>query len=206
MNAPTSAVNQLMRRSRTVLADGAAPDRLLVLALGIAVAGVTAAAVTYRPVPPSLLIAGAAALLGAVVLFAAPTLIAVLLGASIPEIQDVTGGHLGVHVAASDIVLVLVATLVLADAVARRRSLAVRALQPVRLAVVQYLWFILVLLVLHASFGSTEKSAQRIELFLLPMLVGAYIAIRRDHMLVLKAYVLATTLLAIVWPYSIHTA
>jgi hypothetical protein len=190
-----------MRRSRTVLADGLAFDRLRVLLLGIVVAGATAGAVTYAPVPPSLLIVVAAALAGAVVLFASPTLAAVLLGVSIPEIQDVTGGHLGVHVAASDLVLVLIAARILADAVVQRRSAALRALRPVRVAVVQYAWFILILLVLHIGLGSTVKSAQRIELFFIPMLVGAYVAIRRDHMLVLKAYVIATTALAIVWPF-----
>ena len=189
-----------MRRSRTVLVDGLALDRLRVLVFGIAVAGATAAAVTYRPVPLSLLIVAAAALAGAVVLFASPTLAAVLLGASIPEIQDVTGGHLGVHVAASDIVLVLITARILADAVVSRRSAALRALRPVRVVVVQYAWCILILLVLHASLGSLTKSSQRIELFFIPMLVGAYVTIRRDHMLVLKAYVIATTVLAVAWP------
>jgi hypothetical protein len=168
--------------------------------LGIAVAGATAAAVTYKPLPLSLLVVGAAALVGAVVLFASPTLAAVMLGVSIPEIQDVTGGHLGVHIAASDIVLVLITARILADAVVSRRSAALRALRPVRVPVVQYAWCILIVLVLHFGLGSTGKSAQRIELFFIPMLVGAYVAIRRDHMLVLKAYVIATTLLALAWP------
>jgi hypothetical protein len=189
-----------MRRSRTVLADGFAFDRLRVLVLGIAVAGATAGAVTYKPLPLSLLVVGAAALAGAVVLFASPTLAAVMLGVSIPEIQDVTGGHLGVHIAASDIVLVLITARILADAVVSRRSAALRALRPVRVPVVQYAWCILIVLVLHFGLGSTGKSAQRIELFFIPMLVGAYVAIRRDHMLVLKAYVIATTLLALAWP------
>jgi hypothetical protein len=200
MNAPASAASHLMRRSRTVLADGFAFDRLRVLVLGIAVAGATAGAVTYKPLPLSLLVVGAAALAGAVVLFASPTLAAVMLGVSIPEIQDVTGGHLGVHVAASDIVLVLITARILADAVVTRRSAALRALRPVRVAVVQYAWCILILLVLHFGLGSLAKSTQRIELFFIPILVGAYVAIRRDHMLVLKAYVVATTLLAVAWP------
>jgi hypothetical protein len=189
-----------MRRSRTVFLDGLALDRLRVLVLGIAVAGATTAAVTYAPVSSSLLIVAAAALAGAVVLFASPTLAAALLGLSIPELQDLTGGHLGVHVAASDIVLVLVTTRILADATVMRRFAAMRALRPVRLAAIQYAWFILVLLVLHASLDSGVKSLQRIELFVIPMLVGAYVAIRRDHMLLLRAYVIATTVLAIAWP------
>jgi hypothetical protein len=34
----------------------------------------------------------------------------------------------------------------------------------------------------------------------LPLLAGVFLALRRDHMLVLRAYVLAATLLAVVWP------
>jgi hypothetical protein len=128
-------------------------------------------------------------------------LTAVLLGASVPEVQDVTGGHLGLHIAASDVVLVLIGVLLLANAVtSQRRAGIMRAVRPVRAAFVQYAWLILVLLALHPGFGSAVKSLQRIELFVLPLLAGAYIALRRDHMLVLRAYVLATTVLAVLWP------
>ena len=126
---------------------------------------------------------------------------AVLLGAAIPEIQDVTGGHLGLHVAASDVVLVLVAARLFADAAVSQRRLGILgAVRPVRAAFVQYGWLILVLLVLHFGFGSAVKSVQRLELLVLPLLAGVFLALRRDHMLVLRAYVLAATLLAVVWP------
>lgn len=143
----------------------------------------------------------AIALIAAVVIFAAPAWAATLLGVSIPEIQDVTGGHLGVHVAASDVVLVLIGARLLADGVARPQLASVRVLRSVRFPVLQYAWLIGVLLVIHLSGQSALKSAQRLELFVLPLLVGAFIALRRQHMLVLRGYVLAATLLAIVWPF-----
>jgi hypothetical protein len=169
----------------------------MALATGVA----TAAAVSYAPIPRLVLIMVPVGLGVAFFVFASPILAAALLGASIPEIQDVTGGHLGgLHVAASDVVLVLVGARLLAAAVASGRLGIVSVLRPVRFAFLQYAWLILILLALHPGFGSALKSAQRLELFALPLLVGAYVALRRDHMLVLRAYVLVTTLLAVVWP------
>ena len=131
-----------------------------------------------------------------------PWVAATLLGVSIPEIQDVTGGHLGVHVAASDVVLVLIGARVMTDAAVRQRhaGTALRALRPVAVPIVQYAWLIGVLLVLHLSLGSALKSMQRLELFALPVLVGAFLALRRQHMVVLRGYVVAATVLAVVWP------
>ena len=136
----------------------------------------------------------------ALLVFTSPTIAAVLLGVSLPAIQDVTGGHLGLHVAASDVMLVLVTACLLVEAVASGRLGVLRALRPVRFAFAQYAWLIVILLALHPGLGSAAKSFQRLELSLLPLLAGAYIALRRDHMLVLRAYVLATTLLAVIWP------
>jgi len=167
----------------------------------VAVGAASAAAVSYAPVPRLLLLTVPIGLAAAALVFTSATLTAVLLGASIPEIQDVFGGHLGLHVAASDVVLVLIAVRLLASAVTSKRPIGiVGALRPVGIAFVQYAWLILVLLALHPGFGSAVKSFQRLELFGLPLLVGAYIALRRQHMLVLRAYVLVATLLAVAWP------
>jgi hypothetical protein len=200
MNVPAGASGQSLRRPWPVLNRGATLARLRALALAVTLGLATAAAVSYAPVPRLLLIMLPVGLAVTLVVFASPVLAAVLLGASIPELQDVTGGHLGLHVAASDIVLVLLAARLLADAAASRGLPIVRALRPVRFAFVQYGWLIVVLLALHPGFGSAVKSFQRLELFVLPVLAGAFIALRRDHMLVLRAYVLATTLLAVIWP------
>jgi hypothetical protein len=167
----------------------------------VATGAASAAIVSYAPVPRLLLIVIPVGLLAAALVFMSPILTAVLLGASIPEIQDVTGGHLGLHVAASDVVLVLIGVRLLANAVtSRRRAGILRALRPVGVAFGQYAWLILILLALHPGFGSAVKSFQRLELFGLPLFAGAYVALRREHMLVLRAYVLAATLLAVLWP------
>ena len=88
--------------------------RLRALAVAVTLGLATAAAVSYAPVPRLVLIMLPVGLAVTLVVFASPVLAAVLVGASIPELQDVTGGHLGLHVAASDVVLVLVAARVLA--------------------------------------------------------------------------------------------
>jgi hypothetical protein len=167
-----------------------------------AVGAATAATVTYAPVPSLLLIMVPVGLGVAALVFKSPVWAAVLAGASIPEIQDVTGGRLGgLHVAASDVVLVLIGAKLLVNTVStHRRAGIVGALRPVSGPVLQYGWMLLILLALHPGFTSAVKSFQRFELFGLPLLAGAYIALRRDHLLVLRAYVLATTVLAVVWP------
>jgi hypothetical protein len=201
MNAPPSAAIQLLRRSHTAVTDSLFVAKLRVLAAGLALAAASAAAVTYAPVPRLFVVALPVALGVAFLVFASTRLAAVLLGASIPEIQDVTGGHLGLHVAASDVVLVLVGVGLFVDAaVSHRRLGVVGALRPVRAVVVQYGWLIVVLLVLHFGAGTAVKSMQRLELFVLPLLAGAFFAMRREHMVALRAYVLAATLLAVVWP------
>lgn len=181
------------------------PPLARAVALGLAVGALAAAAAAYAPLPRSLLIAVVLGLGAAAIVFAAPAMAAALLGASIPELQDVTGGHLGLHVAASDVVLVLVGARILADAVARRGAGAWRALAPIRAPALLYAWMIAILLVLHFAPGSAAKSVQRLELYLLPLLVGAYVAIRGDHMRTLRAYVVASTLLALAWP-ALHSS
>lgn len=167
----------------------------------VAVVAATSLAVTYAPVPRLFLVLVPVGLALAVLVFASTTLAAALLGASIPEIQDVTGGHLGLHVAASDVVLVLIGARLLAGTVvSRQRSGTWQAVRPVRAWFLQYGWLIVVLLALHFGSGTAVKSAQRFELFLLPLLVGAFLALRREHLLVLRAYVLVSTALAVAWP------
>ena len=201
MSTPARALGFPTGPSWTLPSGSAIARGLRVAAVGVAAGAAAAAAVSYAPVPRLLLIMVPVGVGVAALVFTSPRLTAVLLGASIPEIQDVTGGHLGLHVAASDVVLVLIGVRLFADAViSRRRVGIVRALRPVGFAFVQYGWLILVLLVLHPGLGSAAKSFQRLELFGLPLLAGVYIAMRREHMLVLRAYVVVTTLLGLAWP------
>jgi hypothetical protein len=182
------------------MTGGQAGSRLGEVAIAAAVGVAAAASVSYAPVTHHALILMACGLVAAVLLFASPTWAAVLLGASIPALQDLTGDRLGLHVAASDVVLVLFAIRLFADAAVSRNLPILRALRPVRFPVVQYACVIGLLLVAHPGLIPVLKSAQRLELIVLPLLIGAAVAFRNDHMLVLRVYVFATTALAVIWP------
>ncbi len=145
-------------------------------------------------------------LLGAVAaagIFAFPPLAAVALGASLPLPLDLAGGHLSVRIAASDIVLVLLAMRILGDGVVLQALPALRTLRPLRLPLLQYSGLLVLLVLLHAGSASILNTAQRFELFLVPLLIGAFLALRRDHMHVLRAYVIATAVLAVAWPLNL---
>ena len=198
--SPAGSIGLASRGPRRI-AEASVRAKFAVLVAGAAVVVATSAAVTYAPVPRLFLVLVPVGLAVALMVFVSSRLAAVLLGASIPVIQDVTGGHLGLHVAASDVVLVLVGARLLADAaVSTRRASILRALRPVRIAFAQYGWLVIVLLVLHLGLGSADKSVQRLELFLLPLFVGAFLALRGDQNVLLRAYVIVTTLLAVAWP------
>jgi O-antigen ligase len=59
---------------------------------------------------------------------------------------------------------------------------------------------LVLLLIAHLGVREVAQTGQRYELFLLPLAAGAYAALKGKHIRVLEAYVLATTLLAVVWP------
>ena len=141
-----------------------------------------------------------AALAIALLLFTSPRLAAVAMGASIPALQDLLGGHQSIHLTASDVVLVVIGARILGDTTVLGTTFTFRALRPLRLPILQYVWFVLVLLAIHPGLASVLKGAQRLELLLLPVLVGAYVAVRREHMLLIRGYVAASTALAVAWP------
>jgi hypothetical protein len=145
-------------------------------------------------------------LLGAAVaagILAFPPLAAAALGVTLPATFDLAGGRLGVRIAASDIVLVFLAVRVLGDGVVLRTMPALQALRPVRLLMLQYSGVLGLLVVLHAGSASIVGTAQRFELFLVPLVIGAFLALRRDHMHLLRAYVIATSALAVAWPLNL---
>lgn len=198
--SPAGSIGLATRGPRRT-ADASVRAKFAVVLAGAAVVVATSAAVTYAPVPRLFLVLVPVGLAVALMVFVSSRLAAVLLGASIPVIQDVTGGHLGLHVAASDVVLVLIGARLLADGAVSTRRLSIRrALRPVRIAFAQYGWLVVVLLVLHLGLGSAEKSVQRLELLLLPLFAGAFLALRGDQNVLLRAYVIVTTLLAVAWP------
>jgi O-antigen ligase len=140
--------------------------------------------------------------LAAVWFFTRPVLAGIALGASLPAMQDLAGANVGVHVVASDIVLVFFAARLLGDVAVGRALPVVRALRPVTLAVLPYSALMLVLFGAHVGSTSLLNTIQRFELFLLPLLVGTFLALRQEHVRVLKAYVVATTLVAVTWPLN----
>jgi hypothetical protein len=157
--SPAGSIGLASRGPRRI-AEASVRAKFAVLVAGAAVVVATSAAVTYAPVPRLFLVLVPVGLAVALMVFVSSRLAAVLLGASIPVIQDVTGGHLGLHVAASDVVLVLVGARLLADAaVSTRRASILRALRPVRIAFAQYGWLVIVLLVLHLGLGSADKAS-----------------------------------------------
>jgi hypothetical protein len=97
--------------------------------------------------------------------------------------------------------LVLVAAAVLFEATVRSSLPAVAALSPVKAGVRQYGFFLLLLLTVHFSFSDTAQTLQRFELFLVPLVVGAFASLTDRHFAVLKVYVIATSLLAVAWPF-----
>jgi hypothetical protein len=137
-------------------------------------------------------------------LFALPTVLLVLLGAALPWVQNVVGGSGGgYNVSASDLLLVVLAAAILLE---RSAGLSVpigRALRPIATPVIQYSGLMLLLLVFHRfDFAHLAKTGQRFELFLLPLAVGAFAALTGKHIAVLKAYVIAATVLAAAWPVA----
>jgi O-Antigen ligase len=167
----------------------------------LAVLGVGAAAFAgYLLANGSKLLAAAFILLPVVAwLLSTPSVLLVGLGASIPAL-GLTGSLGSLYVSVTDILLVLTGAAILIGAVLARRAPSVRALRPVALPVAQYTAVVAMLLVAHFGTGEVVQTGQRYELFLLPLLVGSYAALKNQHMRVLQAYVVASTLLAIVWP------
>jgi O-Antigen ligase len=126
----------------------------------------------------------------------------VFLGASIPIAYSVAGGSLALHVAPVDLLLVFIAAGLFFDAVARGTMPSLQALRPVKGPLVQYGVFLLVLLLVHFSLHDVLQTGQRVELFLLPLVVGSFAVLSGRHVAVLKAYVLAATALAALWPFA----
>ena len=128
-----------------------------------------------------------------------PALLLVLLGASLPLLQSVTGGRLGYQVSISDLLLVLLGTVIVFRA-ATTGAPEVRALRPVARPVLVYCTIMVLLVPLHLGVENVVQTGQRYELFLAPLVVGAFAALSGRHVLLLQAYVVATTALALVWP------
>lgn len=135
-----------------------------------------------------------------------PTIPLVLLGASIPGLISLTGNGTGstanggYNASVSDFVLVLVGIGILLKWLAGKSEPVFRSLRPIALPVLAYSVVMVMVLAVHPSLRELFKTGQRFELFLLPLIVGAFAALTGRHIRVLQAYVLATTAVAVLWP------
>jgi hypothetical protein len=165
----------------------------------VAMAGVVSAFAGYQLVHGGRLHAAALCFLPLVaILLARPTLPLVLLGASLPLLHSIgVGGYL---VTLSDLLLLLVTVGILLQAVAAGEAPALRALQPVALPLAIYAGVMIVLLPAHLSLSEIAQTGQRFELFLFPLVVGAFAALTGRVTPMLQAYVVSATLLAVAWP------
>lgn len=171
---------------------------------GFAALGAAAAAVAgYLLFHESFLIVAAFCLLPLVVwLCGRPQQALVLLGASIPISYSVAGGSAGLHVAPVDLLLVFIGAAVFFEAVVVGTMPSLFALRPLKRAIIQYGTMLALLLAFHLSLKDFFQTGQRLELFVLPLVIGAFAALRGKYLPLLKAYVLATTVLAATWPFA----
>jgi O-Antigen ligase len=130
-----------------------------------------------------------------------PRLAVMVLGITIPFPVSVIAGGPGLNVAASDVLLSTISCMVIAEALVLRRSTLLAPLRILAWPVAPYLGWMVVLVAAHLSVLSAMQSAQRLELFLFPILVGVSVAIRRHEMHFLRAYLVACTVFAALYPF-----
>lgn len=128
----------------------------------------------------------------------------ILLGLSLPMVANILGGEedAGLKIALSDLLLVFIGSAILLQIVAKRSAPTLTALRPVALPVVQYCVVLLLLLLVHSGWSEVLQTGQRLELFLIPLIIGAFVALADRHVQVLKAYVLAATAFAGIWHFA----
>lgn len=199
----TSSSFAASRLRATPLAGGpAGANRAAALAMllgGIAVAAMAGFLLFHGP----LLVAVAFCLLPLLVwLLARPRPVFFLLGASIPITYSLTHGRGGFNLSLSDLLLLFALAGLVLRASATGSFPGVQALRMVKVPVLQYAVFMLLLLTVHLGISEFFKTGQRYELFVVPLIVGAYAAVSNRHLVVLKGYVLAATALALVWPFA----
>ena len=176
------------------------PPTPATLGLGTGIVAVGLAVAVALVKGPTIFAVGLCAVPLVIWLFTKPGIALVLLGASIPLLYSLTGGRGGFNLSISDLFLVFVGALILFEATITGALPAVRALRPIARPVVQYGFLMLLLLAVHLTVGDIAKTGQRFELFLVPLVIGAFAALTGRHIPLLKAYVIAATALAVLWP------
>ena len=133
-----------------------------------------------------------------------PTVPLVLLGLSLPMVISLTGNNSGsgtYNVAASDLVMVLVLAGIALDRSSTKPVPVLRYLRPVAWPLIQYAAVMAIVVAAHLDFREVAKTGQRFELYLVPIVIGAFAALTGNHIRVLKAYVIACAVLAVAFPF-----
>jgi O-antigen ligase len=191
-------------RLRTPRLVGVPPGPNGAAGFAILVGGIAAAtAAGFLVLHGPLLLAVAFCVLPFVIwLFARPAAVLFLLGASIPVTYSLTGSRAGFHLSPSDLLLLFAFAGLVFRASATGSFPGLAALRIVKTPIVQYAVVMLLVLAVHLSVSDFFKTGQRFELFAVPLVVGAFAALTNQHLVVIRAYVIAATALAIVWPFD----
>jgi hypothetical protein len=130
-----------------------------------------------------------------------PRLLLVPLGLSLPLVFSLTGGTYEVSIA--DLLLAVLGVSIAVEGAVTDLGTRLRcALLPLAAPVSVYLLVVSLTLVAHLDAGPLAATAQRIELLVLPLVVGAYAVLRGHFIGLLRAYVLGTSVLACIWPLA----
>jgi hypothetical protein len=170
--------------------------------LGVVSVGASALA-AYAFLHHSVVVAAAFCFLPLVIWLAVrPTPLLFLLGLAIPWTYSLPGASGGLNVSPSDLILTFAFVSLLAHAVATRSMPAFRALRPVAFPVGQFAVAMFLLLAVHFGSHDVVKTFQRYELFVFPLLVGAFATLTGRHLVLLKAYIISATVLGVLWPIA----
>jgi hypothetical protein len=132
---------------------------------------------------------------------ARPTALLLLLAAFLPAVQSLIGG--GSHsIALSDVLLVLIGAGLLAQVGVFGERSFLDALRPIAFPLLQFCCVVLLLLPFHPGAGEVLQTVQRLELLVLPLVIGAFAAFSGRHVRMLEVYVLSATVLGLVWQYD----
>ena len=130
-----------------------------------------------------------------------PRLLLIALGLSLPLLFSITGG--AYEVSLTDLLLALLGvSIVLEVTVTELGAELRRAFLPLAAPLSIYLLVVTIVLLVHLDAGPVAATAQRVELLVLPLLVGVYAALRGHFLGLLQAYVIGTTVLAGIWPLA----
>jgi hypothetical protein len=130
-----------------------------------------------------------------------PRAAAVALGATIPAVAAVGLDHLGLHIGLGDPVLVLLFLAATGAAALERNATTFTMLRPAKWPVLQYCVFVLVLFCAHPGVQPLLQTLQRYELIVFPLVIGSYLVIRGVHVTALKAYIVAASVIAVMFPF-----